>query len=112
MRNEGRVPGCFKYGCVGCLSLGAVAVALIFLASAVHLTVEPGDPQPEDRQITRDLPQPPEPPAPRNAVDAPAIPETLPLPELEEFPRAGRIVLDLSMGEFIIRPGPAGRGRL
>lgn len=32
MSDEGRIPGCFKYGCVGCLSLGAVLVALIFLA--------------------------------------------------------------------------------
>ncbi len=103
MSHENKIPGCFKYGCVGCLSLGAFAVALIFLASAVHLTVEPEDPRPEERQLSQDLP--PEiryPPA-----DAPQMPASVSLPEPPSSP-AGRVVLDLSMGEFIVKPGPAG----
>lgn len=105
MNNDGKIPGCFKYGCVGCLSLGALAVALIFLASAIHLTVEPEDPRPEERQLSQDLPRMPEvryPPA-----DAPQMPTSVSLPESPSSP-TGRVVLDLSMGEFIIQPGPAG----
>ncbi len=102
MSNEGKIPGCFKYGCVGCLSLGALVVALIFLASAVHLTVEPEDPRPEERQLSQDLPEVRYPPA-----DAPQVPASVSLPEPPSS-ATGRVVVDLSMGEFIIQPGPAG----
>lgn len=105
MSNDGRIPGCFKYGCVGCLSLGALSVALIFLVSAIHLTVEPEDPRPEERSLSQDLPQPPAIRYP--AADAPKMPGDVTLPEPPRSP-AGRVVLDLSMGEFIVRPGPEG----
>ncbi len=111
MRQKNQVPGCVKYGCVGCLSIMALGVGLIFLVSAIHLSSEPEDPRPEVRQAEHDLPPAPDLPGyPLN--DAPEIPQVLPLPELEDFPepatRAGRIVLDLKMGDFTIRPGPAG----
>ncbi len=114
--SKGQVPGCLKYGCVGCLSGVAVCVGGIFLISAIHLTSDPEDPRPEQRQVERPLPVsalPREPaPARTPATDRPQIGEVLPLPELEEFPGAqvpatGRVVLDLEMGDFIIRPGPA-----
>ena len=104
MSDDGRIPGCFKYGCVGCLSLGALAVALVFLASAIHLTVEPEDPRPEERSLARDLP----PAAIRvPATDGPALPRDLALPESPSS-ASGRVVLELAMGEFIVRPGPEG----
>ena len=105
--SDGKVPGCFKYGCVGCLSVSALLVAMIFLVSAIHLASEPADPRQEQREFVQNLPEPPElPPGSYLAGDAPGIPETMPLPGLDT-PRVGRIVLDLRMGEFIIRPGPA-----
>ncbi len=88
----------------------ALGVVLVFLVSAIHLSTEPEDPRPEQLQIEHPLPAAPEPPR-SPASDGPQIGEVLPLPELEEFPRdfqgAGRVVLDLRMGEFVIRPGPA-----
>ncbi len=106
--SDSKVPGCFKYGCIGCLSMGALAVAAIFLFSAINLAYEPEEPRPEQRELVQELPEAPELPAfPYPAGDSPSLPETLPLPHAVEA-RAGRIVLDLSMGEFIIRPGPAG----
>ena len=114
MSRSGQVPGCLKYGCVGCLSTMALAVGAVFLISAIHLTSDPEDPRPEQRQVERPLPAAPTPPADVRspATDQPQIGEVLPLPELEEFPQGGgeatgRVVLDLKMGEFIIRPGPA-----
>ncbi len=111
MSRSNQVPGCLKYGCVGCLSVLALGVLVVFLVSAVHLTTEPEDPRPEQLQVERPLPAVPQ--SPRTpASDQPQIGEVMPLPELAEFPRApqgaGRVVLDLKMGEFIIRPGPAG----
>ncbi len=117
MSGKGQVPGCLKYGCVGCLSVMALSVGGIFLISAIHLTSDPEDPRPEQRQVERLLPgsstsstaQPVRSPA----TDQPQMGEVLPLPELEEFPQEsgsetpGRVVLNLKMGEFIIRPGPA-----
>ncbi len=115
--SKGQVPGCLKYGCVGCLSVIALCVGGIFLISAIHLTTDPEDPRPEQRQVERPLPvATPEKatePVRSPATDRPQFGEVLPLPELEEFPHsgeappAGRVVLDLEMGDFIIRPGPA-----
>ncbi len=113
MSNDNKPPGCFKYGCVGCLSGCAVVVALIFLVSAVHLIVEQEDPRPEQREMAQELPQPPEPPgSPEGAYplgDSPEVPTTLSVPQSPNPPDSaiGRVVLDVSMGEFIVRPGPA-----
>ncbi len=123
--SKGQVPGCFKYGCVGCLSIVALGVVAVFLISAIHLTSDPEDPRPEQQQVERPLPPAAsggmEPggmesggmePGRSPATDRPQIGEVLPLPELDEFPpqdsgQAGRVVLNLKMGEFIIRPGAA-----
>ncbi len=107
MSERNQVPGCLKYGCVGCLSVLALGVLLVFLFSALHMAMDREDPRPEARRAEHRLPEPPErPPRP----DRPAIGEVLPLPELDEFPRdapGGRVLLDLRMGSFSIRPGPA-----
>ncbi|MCP3960311.1 MAG: hypothetical protein GY719_20910 [bacterium] len=109
MSDKGRFPGCLKYGCVGCLSILALFVVLIFLVSAIHLASEPQESRPEQRQAEHPLPETPLYPT---APDAPQVGEILPLPELPEYPDqeapVGRVVLDLRMGEFVIRPGPAG----
>lgn len=114
MKKTSQVPGCLKYGCVGCLSVVAIGVVGVFLVSAIHLTTEPEDPRPEQRQFERPLPVGTSlPPGSSPANDRPQIGEVLPLPELSEFPQSrdggptGRVVLDLQMGDFIIRPGPA-----
>ncbi len=111
MSRSGQVPGCLKYGCVGCLSVMALGVGGIFLVSAIHLTSDPEDPRPEQQQVERALPVTSTVRSP--ATDQPQIGEVLPLPELDEFPdgenppATGRVVLNLKMGDFIIRPGPA-----
>ncbi len=113
MSRSGQVPGCLKYGCVGCLSMIALCVGAVFLISAIHLTSDPEDPRPEQLQVERPLPVATPDPVRSVASDQPQIGEVLPLPELEEFPQsgesraAGRVVLDLPMGDFVIRPGPA-----
>ncbi len=112
--SKNQVPGCLKYGCVGCLSMVALGVVGVFLISAIHLTTDPEDPRPEQRQVERPLPAATSGGTEAGsspATDRPQIGEILPLPELEEFPRgggpAGRVVLDLRMGDFVIRPGAA-----
>lgn len=98
--------GCFKYGCIGCLTVCALCVGLMFLFGALQLTIEPEDPKPENRQLSQELPKPPAPPAPA-APDSPLL-EVAPLPEQPPTtPRPGRVVLDISMAELVIMPGPA-----
>ncbi|MCP4660533.1 MAG: hypothetical protein GY856_34470, partial [bacterium] len=103
-----KLPGCFKYGCIGCLSLFALLVGLILLMGAIQISMDQ-DPNPEEVRLAHELPPVPESPTyPRG--DEPEIPEVLPLPEeldLAITPASGKIILDVSMGEFIIRPGPA-----
>jgi len=110
MSDENKLRGCAKYGCVGCLTLCALCVALIFLVSAVQLTVGSPEPKPEQESRARELPAPPPLPA---QPDAPPAPELAPLPperplEMPPETRVGRVVVDLSMGDFVIKPGPAG----
>jgi len=103
-----KFPGCFKYGCIGCLSLFALLVGLILLMGAIQISMD-RTPNPEEVELAHELPPVPESPTyPRG--DEPEIPEVLPLPEeldLAITPASGKIILNLSMGEFIIRPGPA-----
>ena len=107
MATQGKAPGCFKYGCVGCLSLLALGVGLTFLITVVHFASGPREPEPVERRAEHPLPAF----AGKPQLDAPSFPEVLPLPELDgapaEDPPAGRVVLDLKMGDFILRSGPA-----
>lgn len=109
MGGDRQIPGCFKYGCVGCLTLLAIGVGLVFLFGAVQLGTGPHEPRPVERRVERDLPAPPRAPLPPEAPmpgeDAPAVPDVLPLPETPEIP-IGRVVVDLRMGDFSIRAGP------
>lgn len=103
--SERRFPGCFKFGCFGCLALFALAVGLLLLIGAIQLTREDQEPDPQERQASHELP-----PAPAQP-DQVEMPEIAPLPPGVEAPpaaAAGTLVLDLRMGEFTIRPGPAG----
>jgi hypothetical protein len=107
--SDSKLPGCFKYGCIGCLSVAALGVAAIFLIGAINIAYEPDEPRPEKAQLAQDLPEAPAPPTlPYPSADSPSLPESLTLPDAADTVRAGRVVLDLSMGEFIIRPGPPG----
>ncbi len=111
MTKKARFPGCFKFGCFGCLALFALFVGLLLLAGAIQLSMGDQEPHPEERQTFRELPPAPEmPERPAYAGDQPEMPDVLPLPESVEAPEisaAGTIVLDLRLGRFNIRPGPA-----
>ena len=106
MSERNQVPGCLKYGCVGCLSVVALSVVLIFLVSAIHLSSDPEDPRPEETQVEHPLPNTPTYPG----SDQATIGEVMPLPAAssDSDPRVGQLILDLSMGDFVIRSGPAG----
>lgn len=112
--NEG-TRGCFKYGCIGCVTVFAVCLGLIFLLAAIQLNVD-HEPEPVETRAEQSLPAPPAPPSPP-AAEAPHAPGDVP-PTIEiapsgelpgSAPAPGVLVLDLSMGEFEIRPGPAGQ---
>ena len=100
-------PGCFKYGCIGCISVIALGFGLIFLLSAVQFASQ-SDPDPVERTAEQVLPEPPPMPAGDASADRPEtiqIGEGLPSPPPPSA--SGTLVLDLAMGEFVIRPGPA-----
>ncbi len=116
--------GCFKYGCFGCLSLVAVAVGFVLLMSAINMSSS-SEPTYETSQTEQPLP--PLPPEPPEAPEPPAYPgegagpEALP-PGLSAEPSEtrqvelpslgaplGTIEVDLDIGDFTIKPGPAGQ---
>lgn len=120
MNDEG-ARGCFKYGCIGCLTLIALVVGLVFLLAMIDLSVDHREPQPETKELSHDLPgrpilpeQPLPPEMPLEAQpDAPGVPEILPLaegvaPKLPSGVASGRVLLDISTAELAIVPGPPG----
>ena len=110
MSNKSKVQGCFKFGCFGCLGVFALMVGLTLLVGAIQLTTDDVEPSPEQREANHNLPKLPELPAFGGQDQGEEIPEILPLPEEATSPEiaSGVLILDLSMGEFSIRPGPAG----
>ncbi|MFQ5719781.1 MAG: hypothetical protein ACE5IK_09545 [Acidobacteriota bacterium] len=105
--------GCFRTGCLGCLGLGAILVGGVGLMFLVAVFQGPPEPHAESANISRAVPA-----TGTGGATAPAVPLDAIAPgtgggpetgagELPA-PRPGRIVLDLSMGDFRIEPGPAG----
>lgn len=111
--------GCLKIGCTGCLTLFALILGLVFLTGALQMAFEPGETNPATERFAHELPGPPELPEPPESPESPiapgapaamsgdraSLPEVLPLPETVLPPR-GRVLLDLSVGNFVIQPGP------
>ncbi|MDA8019921.1 MAG: hypothetical protein MPN21_20975 [Thermoanaerobaculia bacterium] len=105
--------GCFKYGCIGCVSIVALFFGGIFLLSAIQLTAD-NTPEPVERRTERPLPAAPAPPSPdgltatESGSDAPESFDLPPsdLPPLENV-TPGTLIVDLRMGEFTLEPGPA-----
>lgn len=88
----------FGFGCLGCLGLIVVCGAFFIWLGWSRAKTE----QPEERVLTHEAPaQPPAPQAP------PARPTTETV-EAEPTKKPGKLVLDLSEGEFHITPGHAG----
>ncbi|NJL26680.1 MAG: hypothetical protein HC897_01805 [Thermoanaerobaculia bacterium] len=107
--------GCFKYGCIGCLTLAALVAGLIFLLAVIDLSVDRAEPKPETKELSHDLPGRPLPPEmpPTGEADVATFPEVLPLPEgaAPELPShlaTGKVVLDIAAAELTIVPGPPG----
>lgn len=108
MSKKSKFPGCFKFGCFGCLSLFALGVGLILLAGAIQFSMSDEVPNPQESEASHRLPAAPDLPA--YAADRPEVPKILPIDggaEAPEFEGGGTLILDLRMGEFTIQPGPA-----
>ncbi len=116
--NDEKRSGCFKYGCFGCL--GVLAFCGLLLGLAIAFQVAAAN-QPVE-MVTHDTAQvlPELPPEVQRVIELPAESEldgdtasdqlpvlTMTAAEAAAVP-TGRVVLDLSMGEFDIRPAPAG----
>jgi len=102
--------GCIKYGFIGCLTLFALGIGLIFLLGLLQFTVDQADPEPESKDLSHELPTPPEPPD--ASADVPDMPEVLPLPgsqgDLPATPTTGRVIFDIDAAEFTISVGEPG----
>lgn len=109
MSDKSKFAGCFKFGCFGCLAVFALCVGLILLAGAIQLASGDQEPDPQEREASHVLPEAPEIPVHAGA-DRPEMPDILPMAEAPEAPLAGggKVVLNLTMGQFQIEPGPAG----
>ncbi len=104
--------GCFKIGCFGCLLPVAVIIGLMVVLGVAQLARNSGDRQLENHELVRELPPPPDLEALRASgeLDGRSLPlgEPRNLEAPEAGPKGGRVVLDLSYGEFRIRAGEPG----
>ena len=102
--DKGRAAGCFKFSCLGCATLIAVLVGFSLLLGALQMFGGQGTPEVENVTLSRPLP------GSAHLTEAPDARTVAPLPSgVNPAVQAGRLELDLSMGEFILRPGPAGQ---
>ena len=109
------LPGCFKVGCIGCLALVALMVGLLVFGGVIQMVNQNREPDFQQAQHEQQLPKPPveleqvtifDP-----SEDSPELPKVLPLPQSFSLPpgvNPGTIAIDLSAGEFKIRPGEPG----
>ncbi|MEM1181603.1 MAG: hypothetical protein AAGM22_24885 [Acidobacteriota bacterium] len=98
--------GCFKYGCIGCLSITALGFGLILFLSTLQFFAST-DPEPVERLAEQVLPTPPTSPEPPTIdPDQPDAVEFAPVPELSPDQGVGTLILDMAMGDFTIQPGP------
>lgn len=100
------LPGCFKYGCFGCLTLIGLSVGLLLLLGALQMALGPREVEMEQAEYSHPLPE-------TNGLllsESLEARKILPLPDgVQPEVRSGRLELDLSMGNFTIKPGPAGQ---
>ncbi|MEM8963402.1 MAG: hypothetical protein AAGD38_18110 [Acidobacteriota bacterium] len=96
------------------MSIFALLIGISFILGAVQMTVDWGDPRPE--RVVTDHALPPAPPLPAAESSIPANPDAPTVPRVATFSPElrpagtvpGRLVLDISMGDFVIEPGPPG----
>jgi hypothetical protein len=106
--SKSKVKGCFKYSCFGCTAIIALSVGITLLIAAIQLTSDQ-TPKVATTATAHELPKL------ADAVFPGADQTEFPDVELEQFPTvppemaAGTLILDLTMGDFNIRPGPAGQ---
>lgn len=101
--------GCLKTGFVGCAGCLVVGVLAILGIVAVGLILGVPDQELVSREFARELPMPEA--EQRRALQPSELqtPGEFPVTPGEfEFEQVGRVVLDLSEGEFIVEPGPPG----
>lgn len=121
MTQSKKSPGCLKGGCIGCLALMAAGVVLFLALGAIQLRNEAREPVIEQVDRRQTLPGEPfvyeaEPLVGGGMVEDSTtfelseLPRVLPLPETLAAADVapGRVMLDLSAGEFFVRPGEPG----
>lgn len=103
-----RKTGCVKLGCFGCA--GIFLLTILILGTLIGVGAFVGAPEPQVEETTVEQPVPPGPAVEWSAgtdLGDPLLPPGGLVPEVSE---PGRVVLDLSMGEFEIvagdEPGP------
>jgi hypothetical protein len=100
------VPGCLKFGCLGCLTLIAGSVGLLLMLGAMQVAFQPSEAEMEKTEYSHPLPES----VAGLLKESPEAREVLPLPDsVNPDVQPGRLELDLSLGTFIIKPGPAGQ---
>ncbi len=104
--------GCFKWGCLGCLGLGGAAL-LFLLAMVAVRSAASGSGEPERFVVERELPAARVTRSSLEAEGLDAQAHELPLdvalvPGTFSPEGVGRLVLDLSFGEFLLTAGEPG----
>lgn len=107
--------GCFKFGCIGCVALVALAIGLPLLLGLVGLLLGSPEAEYEAVDVSQPLPEGEIPLAPPGTA-APTDDlgdgnrQVLDLERASSPAPLGTIRLELGMGEFNVEPAPPGHG--
>jgi hypothetical protein len=121
--------GCFKKGCFGCLGVIVLVVGVPLVLVAMGFVMGAPEKKQENQVLEQALPELPTAPEPAAEEDAgtpldstaqigePGAGELVPdyverplMPNFLGTPPAGRVELQLEMGDFIVEPGPPDEG--
>ena len=103
--------GCFKTGCLGCGCLVVVFILVMVLFTVIQLARDSSDRRNENRLLVRELPAPPDLDALRASGELASLELPLALDIFDNdqlASKVGKVVLDLSVGDFTIRAGDPG----
>jgi hypothetical protein len=107
--------GCFKKGCFGCAGLVVLGIAIPLVLLAMGFVVGAPEERQENQVLEQNLPELERPEdrdmAEGSAPEGASVPDFVERPLMPDAvggPPAGRVILDLEMGDFVIEPGPPG----
>jgi len=105
MAGDGRLAGCFKYGCLGCAVLAAIPVVLVIVLGGIGLVLRQ-EAEPREESFSHEIAAAPT--TPGTGIETPRDPSPTTPATPPDGTGEGTVEFDVRMAEFRIEPGAPG----